>query len=109
MNSFTDSFTINGITLTAQPICRQDEVLTPDALAFVANLHRATADRRQELLQARRTRRGGPGAPTLPAARIPDSCGRPRASATTRPGGLLRRRPDWRTGAWKSPDPWTRK
>src|SRR6476646_9401288 len=57
MNTFTDSFTINGITLTAQPICRQDEVLTPDALSFIAKLHRATADRRQELLQARRTRR----------------------------------------------------
>ncbi|WP_285247338.1 malate synthase A [Pseudarthrobacter sp. efr-133-R2A-89] len=57
MNSFTDSFTINGITLTAQPICRQDEVLTPDALSFIAKLHRATTDRRQELLQARRTRR----------------------------------------------------
>ncbi|MDQ0870541.1 malate synthase [Arthrobacter sp. V1I9] len=57
MNSFTDSFTINGITLTAQPVCRQDEVLTPDALAFVAKLHRATAERRQELLQARRARR----------------------------------------------------
>jgi malate synthase len=57
MNSFTDNFTINGITLTAQPICRQGEVLTPDALAFVAKLHRATAARRQELLQARRTRR----------------------------------------------------
>jgi malate synthase len=57
MNSFTDSFTINGITLTAQPVCRQNEVLTPDALEFVAKLHRATAARRQELLQARRTRR----------------------------------------------------
>ncbi|WP_285242192.1 malate synthase A [Pseudarthrobacter sp. fls2-241-R2A-127] len=57
MNSFTDSFTLNGITLTAQPICRQDEVLTPDALTFIAKLHRATAERRQELLQARRTRR----------------------------------------------------
>ena len=57
MNSFTDSFTINGITMTAQPICRQDEVLTPDALAFIAKLHRTTAARRQELLQARRTRR----------------------------------------------------
>lgn len=57
MNSFTDNFTINGITLTAQPICRQNEVLTPDALEFVARLHRATAERRQELLQARRTRR----------------------------------------------------
>lgn len=58
MNSFTDNFTINGITLTAQPICRQSEVLTLDALAFVAKLHRATAERRQELLQARRDRRG---------------------------------------------------
>lgn len=57
MNSFTDNFTINGITLTAQPVCRQNEVLTPDALEFVAKLHRATAGRRQELLQARRTRR----------------------------------------------------
>ncbi|MFJ6027747.1 malate synthase A [Pseudarthrobacter sp. NPDC092424] len=66
MNSFTDSFTINGITLTAQPVCRQDEVLTPDALAFVAKLHRATAERRQELLQARRARRAGIAAGTDP-------------------------------------------
>ena len=57
MNTFPDNFTINGITLTAQPICRQDEVLTSDALDFVAKLHRATAERRQELLKARRTRR----------------------------------------------------
>ena len=57
MNTFTDSFTISGITLKAQPVGRQDEVLTPDALEFVAKLHRATAARRQELLQARRTRR----------------------------------------------------
>ena len=44
MNSFTDNFTINGVTLTAQPICRQSEVLTPDALAFVASCtgHRGT-------------------------------------------------------------------
>ena len=58
MNSFTDSRTINGITLTAQPICRQNEVLTPDAVEFVAKLHRATAERRQELLQARRAPTG---------------------------------------------------
>ena len=57
MNSFTDNFTINGITLTAQPICRQGEVLTPDALEFVGKLHRAVADRRQELMQARHARR----------------------------------------------------
>ncbi|GAA5198954.1 malate synthase A [Arthrobacter gyeryongensis] len=58
MNSFTDNYTINGITLTAQPIHRQNEVLTPDALEFVATLHRATAERRQELMQARHARRG---------------------------------------------------
>lgn len=58
MNRFTDNYTINGITLTAQPIHRQNEVLTPDALEFVAKLHRATAERRQELMQARHARRG---------------------------------------------------
>ncbi|WP_285249340.1 malate synthase A [Pseudarthrobacter sp. efr-133-R2A-89] len=57
MNSLTDSLTMNGIICTDQPVCRQDEVLTPDALSFIAKLHRATADRRQDLLQARRTRR----------------------------------------------------
>jgi malate synthase len=57
MNSFTDNFSINGITLTAKPIQRQGEVLTPDALEFVGRLHRATAPRLQELLQARRDRR----------------------------------------------------
>ena len=61
MNSFTDNFIINGITLTAQPICRQNEVLTPDALEFIGKLHRATADRRQELMQARHARRGQAG------------------------------------------------
>ncbi|MBT2514192.1 malate synthase A [Arthrobacter sp. ISL-30] len=57
MNSFTDNFTINGITSTAQPIHRQNEVLTPDAVEFVARLHRATEERREELLQAREERR----------------------------------------------------
>ncbi|MBW4094155.1 MAG: malate synthase A [Acidobacteria bacterium] len=49
--------TFNGITLTAQPIHRQDEVLTPGALDFIAALHRATNGRRQELLQDRLARR----------------------------------------------------
>jgi len=57
MNSFTDNYTLNGITLTAQPIARQNEVLTPDALEFIAKLQRATAERRQELMQARHGRR----------------------------------------------------
>ena len=57
MKSFTDNFTINGITITAQPISRQNEVLTPDAFEFIGKLHNATADRRQELMQARHARR----------------------------------------------------
>ncbi|MDJ0354859.1 malate synthase A [Paenarthrobacter sp. PH39-S1] len=52
-----NGITFNGITLTAQPIHRQDEVLTPEALDFIAALNRATAGRREELLQARQTRR----------------------------------------------------
>ena len=53
MNSFTDTFTINGVTLTAQPIGRQSEVLTPDALEFVARLHRATEGQLSGLMQLR--------------------------------------------------------
>ncbi|MCX2750484.1 malate synthase A [Arthrobacter sp. MI7-26] len=53
MNSVTDNFTINGITLIAPPICRQSEVLTPDALAFVARLHRATEGSLCGLMQIR--------------------------------------------------------
>ncbi len=92
MNSFTDNFTINGITLTAQPICRQGEVLTPDALAFVAKLHRATAERRQELLQARRTPPGrdrqGPGPAVPPRDRVhPQRPDLARRSPGPGPGG----------------------
>jgi malate synthase len=57
MNTFSTDTTINGVTITAQPIARQREILTPDALAFIARLHRATAARRQELLEARHARR----------------------------------------------------
>ncbi|WP_125610149.1 malate synthase A [Specibacter cremeus] len=52
-----NGITFNGITLTATPIHRQDEILTPEALDFVAALHRTTAARRQELLEARETQR----------------------------------------------------
>jgi malate synthase len=57
MNTYSDGFTINGITLTAQPLARQHEILTSGALEFIAKLHRATAERRQELLEARHARR----------------------------------------------------
>ncbi|WP_427016261.1 malate synthase A [Pseudarthrobacter sp. P1] len=52
-----NGFTFNGITLTSTPIHRQDEILTPEALDFIAALHRATENRRQELLQHRQASR----------------------------------------------------
>lgn len=52
-----DPITLNGITLNASPIRRQEEILTPQALDFLAALHRATHTRRQELLQLRQQRR----------------------------------------------------
>lgn len=52
-----NGITFNGITLTAQPIHRQEEILTPEALDFIAALNRTTTARRQELLDARQTRR----------------------------------------------------
>ncbi|MCQ1957807.1 malate synthase A [Arthrobacter sp. zg-Y826] len=52
-----DPITLNGISLTAPVVRRQEEILTPQALDFVKALHRATATRRQELLQQRQTRR----------------------------------------------------
>jgi len=43
--------------VTGPPVEGQDAVLTPEALDFVAALHREFGARRDELLAARRTRR----------------------------------------------------
>ncbi|CUA95405.1 malate synthase A [Thiomonas bhubaneswarensis] len=45
-----------GVTLTAPSRPGFDRILTPEALAFVARLHRAFEPRRQELLAARKAR-----------------------------------------------------
>src|SRR6266581_3276500 len=45
-----------GVQITAPLHPRFDEILTPDALALVAKLHRAFESRRRELLHARVTR-----------------------------------------------------
>ncbi len=45
------------IQATGEPVDRADEILTPDALAFVAQLQRRFGVRRDELLAARRARR----------------------------------------------------
>ena len=46
----------DGVTLTREPVGRQREVLTAEALAFVAELHRRFDPRRRELLATRRRR-----------------------------------------------------
>jgi malate synthase len=45
--------TPNGVQVHAPLHPRFDEILTPEALAFVAKLHRAFETRRQELLKKR--------------------------------------------------------
>ncbi|MFD0558118.1 malate synthase A [Stackebrandtia endophytica] len=61
---------IRDVTVTGPAVARQDEVLTPEALEFLAELHHAFVGRRQELLQLRQQRRtriangADPGFPT---------------------------------------------
>jgi malate synthase len=47
----------SGLAVHGPAVDRQEEILTPEALTFVAALHRAFAPRRQELLQRRQERR----------------------------------------------------
>ncbi|WP_309080577.1 malate synthase A [Zhihengliuella sp.] len=49
--------TLNGITMTASPVCQQQRVITPEALDFLGELHRRFDGRRRELLNAREQRR----------------------------------------------------
>ena len=48
---------MTGLDVSAPPVPRSEEVLTPEALAFVADLDARFHDRRDELLAARRSRR----------------------------------------------------
>ena len=48
---------MTSIEVSGPPVDRSAEVLTPDALEFVADLQRQFGARRAELLAARRTRR----------------------------------------------------
>ncbi len=52
-----DPITLNGITLVASPVRRQEEILTPQALDFLAQLHKAFDSRRAELMQTRQLNR----------------------------------------------------
>ncbi|THV41706.1 malate synthase A [Glycomyces buryatensis] len=58
MSSTVEARTGEAVAVTAAAVERQEEILTPEALAFLAELHRAFVGRRQELLQRRQERRG---------------------------------------------------
>jgi malate synthase len=47
----------SGVAVAGPVVPRAEQILTPDALAFVADLHRTFASRRDELLARRRARR----------------------------------------------------
>ena len=85
-----------ALTVTdPQPSTGPEEILTPEALAFVEELHLRFAGTRAELLKARAVKREqwpGPAAWT--------SCRRPRRSATATGASPRRPRP-CRTAGWK--------
>jgi malate synthase len=84
---------VEGVDIRGTVEGRQEEILTRDALSFVADLQRRFAPRRRELLQARRDREDG-----LRAGEMPDflpETGEIRESDWTTappPGDLLDRR-----------------
>src|SRR5207248_10189793 len=47
-----------GVEITGAIATGYDEILTPDALSFIAKLHRAFESRRRECLQRRQDRQG---------------------------------------------------
>ncbi len=51
-----DVSTLSAVQLTGPAVARSDDILTPDALTFLAALHRRFDQRRRELLAARQTR-----------------------------------------------------
>ncbi|ADD44974.1 malate synthase A [Stackebrandtia nassauensis] len=57
MTMLTEHRPTREITIAGPPVPRQEEILTPGALEFLATLHNAFVGRRQELLQARQERR----------------------------------------------------
>jgi malate synthase len=80
---------------------RAVEILTPEALAFVADLHRRFDARRRELLAARTARQA-----RFDAGELPDFLPRPPTSGP--PTGPSRRsRPTCRTAGSRSPVPST--
>jgi malate synthase len=57
---------VSGVEITRRDVDHLDEVLTPEAVAFVADLHRSFDSRRRQLLRERDERQAGFDAGELP-------------------------------------------
>lgn len=88
---------VEGVEITGPLLDRFDEILTPEALGFVAALQREFDPRRRELLAARRARQA-----ELSAGARSTSFPGPPTSARPN-GGSPRPPPDWRTAGSRSP------
>ena len=84
-----------AITIEADLLPRFDEILTADALDFVAELTRRFGRRRRELLQAR-TERYAAGRSPGPELGFPGRHGQDQERPEA--GGWRRPLPAWRTG-----------
>ena len=90
----------DGVEVTGPIDERYDEILTPEALAFVAALQREFGTRRGwSCWPAASTRQDASFGRRH--AGLPARDG--RRSATTTPGGSRRPRPAWTTAGWRSP------
>ena len=90
---------MQGVEILA---ARDDRVLTDEALAFVAGLHRDFNPERERLLAARGERMA-----RLAAGELPDFLAETASCATTATGASPRRPPTCRTAASRSPAPST--
>ena len=88
---------VDGVQITGASGERDDEVLTPEALEFLADLHRTFDARRRELLQARDDRYS-----KLAAGEMLDFLPETQRSATAT-GRWRRPRPACSTAASRSP------
>ena len=80
-----------GVEIAAPPASHADEVLTPRALAFVADLHRSFNPRRRELLAARDERQRRLDAGEQPDFLPETAASRADAAADTSLDGFLHR------------------
>ena len=88
---------LDGIEITDHP--RREEIFTPEATAFVADLVRTFRDQRIDLLRNRRIRQG-----SSTAACVRTSSRRPPRSAREPGPSLPLQRTSW-TGGSRSPVP----